>query len=159
LYAANAALPICRCASFRKGFHYADLEHVTVKLFMTPRGDALFQEMYTARHNGGVWVHPFETIFEDNTHPVVFSSWGAHATYNKPGTCNRYLGVVQDVCTYGVRWQADKLVMIRDNMQDMPMDYQWTGFKGNLGDGHVSCFQSQSWWSTTETNKAYGKWF
>jgi len=155
LYAFNGSQPLCCCADWKTGAHFADLEHVTARLMLTKRGSVSLEQVYMSRHNGGVWLQPHDVTFEGD-HPVVFSAEYGHASYNTPGAHARYWGVVKDRCDHGSRWLSERLLTIQDDLEDNPPDLKWALFQGNLGDGHVSGFPRHTFWFQLELTQNYG---
>lgn len=152
MYAYNAAPLLFDCLPLPKWSHFSDLEHLIVH---TDRyGEVM--EIYTSRHNGGVWLQPQECGWSQS-HPVLFSARGSHATYNTMGQHWRYFSV-PDVCEMGYRWFSKNLIRVSDEIEAMPEYLRWSLFRGTLGDGEIDNFPLKSWWQDREKAAPYGAW-
>lgn len=152
MYAYNAAPLLFDCLPLNHWAHYADLEHLIIH---TDRFGDVY-EIYNSRHDGGVWLKPQECGWSQS-HPLVFSARGSHATYNTMGKHWRFCAV-PDVCDMGYRWFSNNLIRVSDEIGDMPDDLKWTHFKGNLGDGDIANFPLKHWWQAREKAGPYGEW-
>lgn len=155
LYAYNGPESVL-CAQF--GAHYADLEHATLDLRVTARGDVALERIYTSRHNGGVWTNVGEELLWQTPliRPLLFSSLNSHATYLRPGVTPRFWGLASDRCDYGLRWDTDRLVLLPRDWAAAAPEHRWTLFRGDLGDGHVAGFGSKDFLHQDEVTEGYG---
>jgi hypothetical protein len=141
---------------YKVGQHYADIEHVVSDITVSRYGDVTFNALYTARHNGGLWTPAEELLWGAGERPTIFSSLNGHASYTRPGDYRRYWGVATDRCDYGIRWDPDTVVFLPTSMETASDDLKWTLFKGQCGDGHVTCFGGKAYMTQTEVNEEYG---
>ena len=123
--------------------HFSDLEHVTVKLV-----DGELESVFFSMHDGGYWIGKNEISFRGER-PIVFSARETHASYPCPGTTCRFLGFVADNCSLGTEWDAKKLILMGDDLQQ---EKSWILFRGTLSKGHVANFPEKSWWNKEEKN-------
>lgn len=158
MYAYNGSSKVAGC--FKAGAHYADKEHVTVHVNLDVYNKPRIKRMYFARHNGGCWLYPDEIDFEAG-HPVVYSAYHSHASYNTPKSHYRFWCFTRDMCDKGYRWFSSNPIRIYDDPTKNSTDLAWTRFKGNLGDGHVIDFLGCDWWDKPDVAGNYGQnfWF
>lgn len=139
------------------GAHYADLEHTTVEVTLTPAGEMNLNRMYFSKHNGGNWVSsPF--VLRQGTRPVVFSAKCSHASYEYPQVCSRFYGVVADVAGPGLLWDVQQTVLLPDDPALAPRNTGWMSvFQGSLGDGAVTSFRGKSWWNALDVAASWSE--
>ena len=134
------------------GNHEADAEHITIEF-----KESLITRVYFAAHgvHDGVWKNRDEIHFHDS-HPIVYSALGSHASYPSSGTWFRCWFLTNDVCNgTGYSWKPKRLVLVDDQ--------EWTKYTGNLGaniytrECHVKSFVYQRWWGH-ETNHTTNMW-
>lgn len=89
--------------AFNNGFltqhHEGDWECVMVEL----RSDMSVNNMYFFQHEDGIWVAPGNITWYNNTHPVVLSARGSHASYQDYGACGDHyflIGIIPDEQCY-----------------------------------------------------------
>lgn len=144
-YAVNQASKVLWCIN--AGFHYADLEHVQVKLIKdASTKEWKLEEVYFSKHSGGDWVGKDKLNFEDDR-VQVFIAQNSHASHHKPGNVLRFGGAVIEKINKGIRWDP-YMNIIELNVVDTPELY----FQGDLGDGSVSGFTSRACYNTPEVN-------
>ena len=134
-YAVNpAARTVCGCSS-GYGFHYADLEHVTVHVHA-----GQLHRVYYSKHSGGNWV------LSDGGRPLVYVALGSHANYETPGFQWRFWGLLPD------RTSAQGPVLAH---QPLEMVQGPLVFRGTYGDGAVSGFTTKSYWNVPDQDAPY----
>lgn len=151
-YAYNGPALVFDKFKYEKYSHYADVERITLKI---DKESQAVKEVYFSQHSGGHWLSSKDVEFE-GYRPVVYSALNSHASYSKPGRTARFWGVVGDVCDKGIRWDTNNLVILGGDDDDWK-----NNFLGDLGDGRVSSFASQTCWKGPEENAFHGEqcWF
>ena len=112
--------------------HEGDWERICVRLDSNNRAT----EVAFFQHDGHKKLKWSEVTKEGNTHPVVYSAKGSHASYESPGSKRlHYKGlpvpVVKDQAQKGTRWVADPGGP-RDNLRDVTEE-DWYGYGGAWG--------------------------
>jgi hypothetical protein len=152
--------------------HYADIEHITLKFASR---DLKLLGVYGSQHSGGRWYSPDDVEWKDRTHPRIYSALYSHASYVSPGYHGRFWHTVGDECKDSNRvWFPRKLVFLpgshppslslanvqeeaeeeekgREQEEQDEQDHRWIGlYRGDMGEGRVSAFASQTFWHTPE---------
>lgn len=138
-YGYNAPLKLFGLIPF--GAHFADLEHVTLKIH-----NNTIDSIYISYHANGQWLSKNDIQF-DGLHPILYSARGSHATYNRPGALFRLFGFGNDRTAKGRKWKGS-LFQLRDK-QDPGYNNDIDGFvyyAGNFGRKHVGGFVDRIWW-------------
>lgn len=82
------------------GIHWTDIEHIQVHLNKDLSNVKYLKYAY---HEWGIedheQIHPSEVEWRD-THPIVYSALGSHASYNKPGR-QKYHEVIKKTSLFG----------------------------------------------------------
>lgn len=130
--------------------HEADWEHITVRVSdWKDLKKAKIRGVYYARHAAeGAWTlqqankpaDGYYTLVKDTQHPIVYSAWNSHASYENPGLHTRLipkLGVGSDLTGAGQIWQPDnvQLISVADSLDGGAtiQDAAWLDFKGRWG--------------------------
>ncbi|HEY8192506.1 MAG TPA: hypothetical protein VIF36_01155 [Gaiellaceae bacterium] len=115
---------------YTNGDHEGDWERAVVRL----NSSGIATEIALYRHTcAKTWLWSSYPGGFFGTHPVVYSSFGSHATYEKPGSQDATCGapVLNDSTSQGTRWETWKWVA---DVQRQP----WYGFGGAWGDKGTS---------------------
>ena len=152
MYAFNGPTKIFGC--FSAGKHFADMEHVTLCVQKGRENRPVLTNMYFSRHNGGVWITPDRLLYEDG-HPVVYSAYHSHASYEKPGNKYRYCKCIKDKCNKGMKWLSQNLVYL--NNKETLKENAWIDFRGDLGCGNVRGFIGRNFWTDPDKSGNYGQ--
>lgn len=161
MYAYNGDIKVGCC--FKTGSHYADKEHITVHVrYNSIIRDTEIVRIYYSRHSGGVWLdpnsssnNPDDIIQFNDSHPVVYSAYHSHASYNNDLTNHyRFWCFVKDPCDKGYLWNPKRLIVLEDN-NSKNKDTQWINFRGDLGNGHVANLPDNNWWVNPDKEGNY----
>jgi hypothetical protein len=156
------------------GAHEGDWEHVTVRVKnWRVAEEAEIVGVFYAAHTSseGTWViRRSDTpthgayVLVKSTHPLVFSAWHTHASYECSGTQTRYLGFANDHCSSGLPWSPAGAVELASVDLDvyLPGDEQavneeWLAFAGKwgAGDGAPVGPSQKKVWNDDGTNGYY----
>lgn len=128
------------------GRHYADIEHITLKLTQISSTYSI-NSIYLSYHANGHWIKA-NNIEYDGTHPILYSAKFTHAMYSKPGAFIRFYGFANDVANKGIKWMGP-LYRLKDKndvgYQDKIDEFVY--YNGNIGQNHVGGFKGRQWWN------------
>lgn len=112
--------------------HQGDWEHITI----TTDADGNFVQAYYSEHYSGDFLKGSEMTWVDDTHPVVWSSIGKHASYAKPGDYP-IPGMIDRAADGGKVWET-RTQLINLGERGRPLNGQtfllYGGIWGSFGD-------------------------
>lgn len=119
---------------FSAGEHYADFEHVTVRVL---KDTLKLHSIYFSAHSlpEGAWIFPkdIELEFdyrEQKWHNVVYCALGSHGMYWKAQRYWRIAGFANDLTDNGQAWLSKDLIVLNNNNDG---ETEWNKFQGYLG--------------------------
>lgn len=148
MYAVNGSQKIFKC--FSAGKHYADLESVTMCIQKSSENQPILTSMYFSRRTRGEWISPDKILYEDG-HPLVFSSYNSHVSYEKPGDKLSYCKFTKDKCNKGMKWFPKNIIYLNNN--EILKENRWIMFKGDFGKGGVKGLSSRKFWINPKVKK------
>jgi hypothetical protein len=121
-----------------KGGHYADLEHVTLRV---DRQTLKLESVYFSAHARpeGMWVDAKDVEFEDGR-PVVYAALGSHAMYPRADRWWRIAGFANDITDKGFKWDPRNYDLLTEQTS-------WCKYRGYFGaKDDVRSPRYQSFW-------------
>ena len=136
--------------------HECDIEHV-VEEFEEVNGEWTLSRMFYSAHGSeeGMWLdtnnpqknyRSIPVVFEEETHPVVYSARGGHGCYPEEGTYVRIFGQANDVTQKGIRWTPRWVRLFAPTDKEFdPKEQGWTQLPGDSGRQGVTSLGYKKW--------------
>lgn len=139
---------------YKTGNHHTDLELIVLEL--DPETHTV-ERLFYSEHAGGRWYIPDQVLWEQETHPVVYSARGSHASYTTSGIHHRILGFANDITDdQGARWFPTQCFYMYPDITK-PDTEGFLAFQGNMGDDSVRAIQKKPNYRA-QTNLATQDW-
>lgn len=158
LYGHNGGYRPLKVNLMKLGEHKADLEHITIEIDQKTKK---LERLFLAAHGReGVWMEADhkDLEYEGNTHPVVYSAKGSHATYPRAGVYIRIFGFANDHTKKAVRWDPDVIrVYFEEDERFKPETMGWIYHRGEYAKDHVDSVALKDWFGdpSKDTGREY----
>ena len=136
--------------------HECDIEHI-VEEFEEINGEWTLSRIFYSTHGSeeGMWLdtnnpeknyRSIPVIFEEGTHPVVYSAKGGHGCYPEEGTYVRIFGQANDITQKGIRWTPRWVRLFSPTDEEFnPKEQGWTQLPGDSGRHGVTSLGYKKW--------------
>jgi hypothetical protein len=136
--------------------HECDIEHI-VEEFEKTNGEWALSRIFYSTHGSeeGMWLdannpeknyRSIPVIFEEGTHPVVYSAKGGHGCYPEEGTYVRIFGQANDITQKSIRWTPRWVRLFAPTDEEFnPKEQGWTQLPGDSGRRGVTSLGYKKW--------------
>lgn len=114
------------------GTHEGDWEHITVRLDKNKKLIGIF---FGCHGRESKWVRPSNIKFNDDNHPIIYSSKFLHASYPTESRQSRIgFGLIDDYTNNGYVWNTwENIIILPKSYEEATKETAWVFFNGRWG--------------------------